>query len=73
MDTAAISMDPSPKTLNHKPEEIISLNGLSRRLDINYVRAGKLKPDFESGGAMYFRRNRIPAIRELVETPSPML
>lgn len=50
------------------PEELLSLNRLSRKLDISYPKAlqllneGELKPDFTSDHSYLYRASRLPEI-----------
>jgi hypothetical protein len=56
-----------------KPEELLSLSTLSRRLDIPYVRAvelranGVLIPDFVAKQQFLFRPSRLPELHELIQ------
>lgn len=59
---------------NTFPEELFSLNKLSRKLDISYPRAlqlvaeNKLTPDFMADRNYLFRPARLPEFRSLVES-----
>ena len=55
-----------------KPEQLLSLNRLSRKLDISYARAvelhfrGILNPDFTAEHIYLFRKTRLPEIEATV-------
>ncbi len=55
------------------PPELLTLNSLSRKLDITYARAlnlthrGELIADFTASGLHLFRKERLPEIKALVD------
>ena len=55
------------------PEDLFTLNSLSRRLDITYARAlnllhrGTLESDFTASGLHLFRKDRLPEIKSMVD------
>ena len=55
-----------------EPEQLLSLNRLSRKLDISYARAvelhfrGILTPDFTADHIYLFRQARLPEIQAAV-------
>lgn len=55
------------------PEELLTLNSLSRKLDITYTRAlmlmhrGLLKSDFTASGLHLFRKSRLPEVQALLD------
>lgn len=63
--------NPQPQA---EPEELFSLNKLSRKLDIPYSRAfqllgnGMLKPDFIMDRNHLFRASRLADLKEVVAT-----
>ena len=60
-------------TTETEAEELLSLSGLARRLDISYPRAlellgrGVLRPDFTSTCGHFFKLRRLPQLKELIE------
>ena len=60
-------------TTAKKPEELISLQTLSRRLDIPYLRALELRtkgifnPDFVAKQQFLFRPSRIGELKRLIQ------
>ncbi len=54
------------------PEEILSAQAVSRKLDVNYVKVsvlmqtGMIKPDFVSDGKRFFRLERLSELRRIV-------
>ena len=55
----------------HEPEELLSFTGLSRKLDVNYVRmintfrAAQIRPDFVNHEVQLFRMDRLPQLEKL--------
>jgi len=55
-----------------KPKELLSLNELSRKLDISYPHAldlferGVLSPDFVARKIFLYRPERVPQLAELI-------
>ena len=57
------------------PEELLSSQAVSRKLDVNYARLfnllhdGTIKPDFAAHGGSLFRKSRLRELRNLLRRP----
>jgi hypothetical protein len=59
---------------NNKPERIVSINVVARRLGVSrktvekYVRRHQIVPDFKSDLGTYFRPERLSEIRSMIRS-----